>query len=198
MTRRPLLLVTVVVAALVGGCGDEREGRRAAASTDPQAGWTAYREADRGFAVRFPSDWRRAPRSLTPYLADPREILSLGTGPLVARTSRSHSQCAQKPVAALAALGPRDVLVSVQERRRPDSASYPPRRSSFRLGTRAAGPIGCLSAPSQRRTWWIPFRDGDRAFYALVAIGLDAPLEQRRTAERVLDSLRFDPGGRDG
>lgn len=52
--------------------------------------------------------------------------------------------------------------------------------------------------PQRVRTWWLSFTDRGRGFYALVALGRDAPVV-RRDALRVLDSLRFDsvPRGRD-
>jgi hypothetical protein len=39
----------------------------------------------------------------------------------------------------------------------------------------------------------IPFRDGARHFYALIALGQTATTQTRADALRVLDSLRFSP-----
>ena len=188
-----LLAVTLPVLA---ACGSDDEGAAVGSGApeallrgDPTAGWTVSADATRGVQVSFPSGWRRARRSLTPNLWDPRELLSLGTGPLVVEPKG----CGNMPAGALSALRAQDVLVSLQERRDP-GRGYPPRPARFRL-TRAirSDAIGCLSDPARRDTWWTSFRDGDRAFYALVALGRPASAARRREAELVLDSLRFTP-----
>jgi hypothetical protein len=194
MSRRaPACAVALVLLATgCGGASRAPAGERPAGAQ--RAGWTVVHDAARGFAVAFPSGWRRARRSLTPHLSDPREILSVGTGPFVVDEGR----CAHMPTGALARLGPGDVLVSVLERRG-GGRGDPARPRPFRLvRPDESEALACLSDPPRLRTWWRPFRDGDRAFYALVAIGLPAPAARRRQAERVLDSLRFTPRGAGG
>src|SRR4051794_27192383 len=67
-----------------------------------------------GDGIRFsvPAGWHVARQSLTPHLTNPHELFTAGTGRLPAAPGR----CAQFPSAALAAMGARDVLVTVQER----------------------------------------------------------------------------------
>src|SRR5689334_898435 len=85
--------------------------------------------AGRGDGIRYvvPAGWHVAGRSLTPYLVNPRELLTAGTGRLPA-----GGACAQNPGAALAAMGPRDVLVTVLERHGSVGAT-PPRPRRFVL-----------------------------------------------------------------
>src|SRR5215212_6447816 len=85
--------------------------------------WAAHRGD--GVTYRVPVSWHVAPRSLTPHLANPRELFTAGTGRLAA----SGGRCAHLPSAALAAMSAADVLVTVQERFGSDSDFRPrPRR----------------------------------------------------------------------
>jgi hypothetical protein len=184
-------MACLAIAVLGAGCSDGPEVRAAAAPV----GWTTYRDTNHVFEVQFPSDWRRARRSLTPNLADPRELVSLGTGAL--RTP-GPDDCAHMPQGALNAMSPRDVLVSIQESRRPFQGDSK-RPADLRLdrSTRAPG-LGCTGSGRQD-VWWLTFQDRGRAFYALVALGREAAPARRLQAQRVLRSLRFDAvEGREG
>jgi len=153
-------------------------------------GWTQFDDPARGLSVAYPADWHRATSSLTPDLADPREILSVGTG----RMAPHGEGCAQMPVGALRALRAADVLVTVFERARP-GGGYPPRRP---LRLRGRGDLTDASVCAGRRglrTWWRPFRDGRRAFYVLVAAGDRTSQRRLHEAERVADGLRFTQAG---
>ncbi|MCW2968783.1 MAG: hypothetical protein JWM71_2555, partial [Solirubrobacteraceae bacterium] len=151
------------------------------------AGWTTYHDARNGLEVRFPSAWRRARRSLTPNLVDPVEILSLGTMALAYRAGR----CAQLPVGALEAVGPRVVFLSVQERRGPEP-KFPPRPRPFRL-TAGSAADACVGGPRPWRSYWRPFSDSGRRFYLLAVIGDRASARRVRDLHAVIDSLRFAP-----
>jgi hypothetical protein len=93
------------------------------------------------------------------------------------------------PVQRLALRG-RGALVQLVERRDPSSGlrHYPARPARFDLPGRPEWVACC--APSDRKGWMFPFRDGSRAFYAYVYLG--AP-ETRAEALRILDSLRVSP-----
>src|SRR5919197_4102083 len=84
-----------------------------------------------GVRYLLPAGWHAARHSLTPHLLNPREVFTVGTGRLAA----SGGRCAQMPSAALAAMRPTDVLVSLQERFG-SPFEFPPRPRHFHL----AGP----------------------------------------------------------
>jgi hypothetical protein len=180
-------LPAVVSLVTLTGCGD---GRRADQPPGPQAGWTVYHDARAGFSVEYPSGWHRAGRSLTPALVEPRELLSVGTGPLRVR----ETSCAHFPTAALEAMGPSDALVSVQERRR-GRPQGPPRPRPFRLGRADTSEIAfCIAAARPPLTYWRGFTDRGRQLYVLVALGRGAAASRRREVLRILDSLRLRTG----
>ncbi len=189
--RLAAAIAIVLGAVLLGGCADRPQAR----ASDAPAGWTAYRDAERGFEVQFPSDWRRARRSLTPALVAPHEILSLGTGSLRAP---GPDGCAQLPVGALDAMGPRDVLLSIQEQaavRRGDprayGRAYRKAPASLRLArSTRTDELQCVDVERQD-VWWLTFQTQGRSFYALAAMGREAPQARRSQAQRVLRSLRF-------
>jgi hypothetical protein len=154
-------------------------------------GWVSFQNVRYHYQVSYPSNWQRASSSLTPYLSDPHEILTVGTGPLPVGGPR----CAQAPVNALEAVGATGALVSIQERA-PAYADggFPPRPNRFRLRPTPALEIPACLAPRRRpRLYWISFRDHRRHFYALIALGRTATNRTRDDALRVLDSLRFSP-----
>jgi hypothetical protein len=152
--------------------------------------WVSFQSVRYHFQVSYPSNWHRASRSLTPFLSDPHEILTVGTGPL----SVGGPRCAQAPVNALEAVGAKGALVSIQERA-PANAdnSFPQRPSRFRLRPERLEISACLAPTGRPRLYMIPFRDHGRHFYALIAVGRTATTQTRDDALRVLDSLRFSP-----
>ena len=146
----------------------------------------------RGFTVSLPPGWQLSSESLTPGLADPRELLSAATFPLRFREGR----CAHMPDGALMAMGPDDGFVSVQERGgRSSLAGFPPRPASFGASVeqRDGDIASCLGHTADTVKYWMPFRDAHRRFYALVVLGRRAPEKIRDDAFAILDRLRFDP-----
>jgi hypothetical protein len=140
-----------------------------------------------GVTYRLPAGWRAAPSSLTPHLVDPHELFTAGTGRLAARPAR----CAHVPSAALAAMRPDDVLVSVQERFSAHG-DFAPRPQRFALGPSNTSVLRpCAGLHSAVRTYWREFRDGERGFHVLVAVGPSAPRARVDQALAILDSMRF-------
>jgi hypothetical protein len=136
----------------------------------------------------LPAGWRAAPRSLTPQLINPRQLLVAGTGPLP-----PGGPCAHLPSAALEAMRARDVLVSVQERLGSPSA-FPPRPAHVRpSGDTRSEAQDCAGPRPRFSSYWFGFRDGGRGFHVLVAIGHDASPARKREAFALLDSLRISP-----
>jgi hypothetical protein len=184
--RRAALLLAVLTFA---GCGESGDDANTTA-TAPAAEWTTYRDDANGFAVSYPTDWFRADENLTPRLADPREILSLGTYPL----RRGSDRCAQHiPVNALADLGPTDAFLTLQEREDPSTERSDPRPSPFPLGPDTQDDADVCLPTREPLTMWVPFEDRGRAFYALYVLGPEATRETRAELVRILDRLEFDP-----
>ena len=182
-------VLLVLLAGALASCGGNGEAP-AAAVPSASPGTTRFADERRGFEVTFPSDWHRAEDVLTPALIDPSEILSLGTGKPV--PNGGSSGCAQHPTASLARVGPRDVFVTVQERRNRTSgemAAGPPQLAP--VTPDASELSACLDHRVPFETYWMPFRSGERGFYAHAAIGDDASPERVAQLQAVLDSLVF-------
>ena len=176
----------VVAVLAIAGCGGAQH-----APAPPTA--TPY--AAHGLTVALPPGWRAAPRSLTPHLVDPREQLSVATFPLRYRDSR----CAQFPGSALADLGPRDALVTLQERGNHTTKLFAARPARFAPGAGTADisqAHACTPGGGQFTDRWLEFSDRGRNFYALVAFGPSASASTKRAAWRILDGLRVDPAVR--
>ena len=160
-----------------------------------------YRDGEDGFSMTYPAGWTVADENLTPLLASPHEILSVGTYPL--RPGGKAPIDAYLPKNALADLGADDVFVTVQESD-PEPGSDSTRPSAFTPASVCdAGDPACRDGTGlgleDVRAWWIPFSDpsSGRAFYAFVALGEEAYRDPARSAAAwaVLDSLSFEPFG---
>jgi hypothetical protein len=166
------------LALAVAGCGTV------------SAASTGSGRAARGDGIRYtiPAGWHAAATSLTPNLTNPHEVLTVGTGPLP-----RGGECAQFPSAALAAMGPEDALVTVQERLG-TSRGFPARPKRFSLGPADTSEAQqCAGGNRSMHTYWFEFRAGGRGFHVLVAIGVAAPRARVEEALAVLDSLRVTP-----
>ena len=148
--------------------------------------------AESSIVVTYPADWQLAEESLTPNLADPREVFSLGTFAL----TPGGPNCAQAPTQALHDMDGTDVFLTVQERWGvgTHTSGFDPRPDAF-------GPISgsadnaffeCLD-PEERSDLnaihWIDFTDAGRYFYVLVAIGRDADPEEVSAVWETLNRL---------
>jgi hypothetical protein len=157
-------LATLVVAAVAAVCGHHVERH--------------------GLAVDVPPGWQVAKHSLTPQLLDPKERLSIATFPLRYRAVG----CNHFPSSALLDLGPRDALVTLQERAN--------RRIRFPRRPRHFGPLPhdgseapeCVSR-ARFTDHWQTFRDGGRNFHLFVAFGPHASAKTKRQAWEMLDGL---------
>jgi hypothetical protein len=161
-----------------------------AACGGPGAPVRARVTAGRGDGIRYvvPAGWHIARHSLTPHLVDPREVLTAGTGPLP-----SGGACAQNPGAALAAMGPRDVLVTVRERYRPVAGVTPrPRRFTLPPAVRSEAQE-CAGRGASFATRLVSFRTAGRDFDVIVAVGRKASRARLRQALAILNSLRVRP-----
>src|SRR5439155_6674688 len=98
---RACVSVLVLTALVAAGCGT-------ASPTSEPSPRVVHGD---GLSYSVPPGWRVARRSLTPHLVNPRQVLTVSTGPLPA-----GGRCTQFPSAALGAMRNTDVLVAVQER----------------------------------------------------------------------------------
>ncbi|MGD2100733.1 MAG: hypothetical protein PVG83_00710 [Acidimicrobiia bacterium] len=147
-----------------------------------------------GVIVSYPVDWFLAEVSLTPNLANPREVFSVGSFPL----RPGGPNCAQVPSNALHDMRPGDVLVSVQERFDAIASGFPDRPDRFgpAPGTTDNELYGCLDPEESDdigAIHWIWFTDQDRYFHVIVALGSDVGGEREKAAWAVLDDLVIAP-----
>jgi hypothetical protein len=185
-TRRTLqATVTALALAALTACGQSEPVAHVSE-------WSAFDVPRYGLSGALPSGWRLAPRTQTPRLDDPREIVTAATfapGPALER-------CNHRPVAAIAAMGRTDALVTVQERgAAAPVADFPARPAHFAAAESpgiARTVQECLGGPLPARVSRQEFRDGTRAFHVLVALGPDASPATEAEALGVLDRLRFD------
>jgi hypothetical protein len=188
----PRLVVGLLVASVLVACrSGSAEGVLAPAEmTTQRPAWTTYDDQEGRFSIRYPAAWERSMQSLTPGLTDPREIVSVGSYHM----RPGGELCAHLPVNALEDLSPADAFLTVQERAQPHLADYPPRPTQFDLGKPTEGFDGelCVREPGDFHQWWLPFRDGSRAFYALVALGTSASEETRQQVTQTLNSFHID------
>jgi hypothetical protein len=151
--RRALIPLVVLATVVLGGCGGEPT--RSSGGGESSVGWSTYRSAKLGFAVSFPSGWRRANGSLTPTITDPREILTLARLRIAGVPPDNYCRPWDEP--QLPEFSNRDALVTIQEGGRGSLSlnykSYPPGPSaSGRSGwrrTRRSQPASCATCRSR-------------------------------------------------
>ena len=155
---------------------------------------THEKDAPRPFRVTVSADWHWAEESLTPKLTDPRELFATGTFPLEFR----EMECEHLPGSVLREISSSDAFLTVQERvSEVASDVYPGRPDDFRQKEdRPADGFECVPQDAPYDTYWMPFSDAGRNFYALLAIGKDAGAETKDDAWAALNS--FEPLPWDG
>jgi hypothetical protein len=167
---------------------------------DPYCGFATFEGFAAGttFRIRIPDDvglpeevgrWHLADYSLTPNLAGPTEVLSLGTYPL----RQGGDRCAQIPENALEDLGRLDAFVSVQRRGGGAAGAFSPRPTEFTYQwldrQEGAGFWDCLDRADVDELYlrWGSFAQGGDQYYVIVALGQDAHATVR--AQQALDIL---------
>jgi hypothetical protein len=161
----------------LAGCDDGDGGAERPAEA-PDSPAEHVDRAD-GIAIEVPAGWHVADRPLTTVI-QPREVISAATFPLPPR----RGPCNHMPAGAVAAMGPRDALITIFETPDANPRAFPPRPT--RLAFEPDNGIECVSRPG-RRTSWTAFRDKGRGFYALVVLGARA---SKRQAVAVMNSFR--------
>ncbi len=189
--RLPLTLIVLMVLVLTGIFGWDYIQR---AINPPTTSTTTTQMALANAAVQYnlPEGWQVAGAKLTPFLATPVEILSAGTFPMQA----GGTDCAHMPEVAMDDLGPKDALVSLQERS-PAGDSFTPRPLSFGpllTGITPGDAFECIDEDERGDVGtllWHAFRDGDRGLYLLVVMGTEVTEETRQQTVGLLDSFSF-------
>lgn len=160
---------------------EEREG------FPEDSDYERYEDQAAAFSVVYPKVWHRAEASLTPSLADPVELFSIASFPLRYR----QTDCANMPKSAFEDMGSQDVFVSIQEASGAERNDGFFEKRSESLRTSKEWRLECV--PEGLTSYWIPFRDHDRVFYALAIFGADASLGWIDEAWGVLDSFEPQP-----
>jgi hypothetical protein len=138
---------------------------------------------DANLTINLGPDWELADENLTPILAEPGEVFSAGTGPLLA----GGEDCATVPEAAIEAMAPDDALVSIQEEGG-ETEGFPERPQRFVwMDGRQTIFQDCIDGDATLRAF--RFQDVGRGFYAYVAIGSEASSERIAEAVEILDNL---------
>lgn len=168
---------------LLAGCSSGPEAK----PTPKQTPWTTYADTAHAFRISFPSSWRRSPEVLATRVTDPHEILSLSTH----RARPGGERCGHVPENAMRDLGPRDVLLTLQERR--GSGGFGDRVHPFSLDyVRRSPPEECAER-SDILLGSSGFRDAGRGLHVMAAFGPDAEALHRADLERVVESLVLEP-----
>jgi hypothetical protein len=175
--RAALLLVCLTAAA--AGCSPGAADR--SVGSDRQA-------SSHGLTVDLPDGWHLADRNLNPVLAEPSEVLAVTSFPAAPGTGWACFD-APAPGRALQQLGATGVLLELEEYHGLEIGGFGARPASFRQ------PATQIACQGRFDSWWIPFADNGRYFYALLAIGTEAPAADVDRAWRTFDSLRVGPEG---
>jgi hypothetical protein len=179
------ILVGVITAAVLALPRADNGPRVVAPSGQPEL--THYRNDEKGFAIDYPTSWRRSAGALMPDNDDATELVSIGTYDL----PTGSTTCPTGPQNALDALPADGALVSVQERTdfmfAPARATYPP-----------ADPIAASDQPglcmvgSSYEHWVVTFTDQNRSVRVLVAFGSEASAATKDSAWQAINSLDLD------
>lgn len=185
-----VVVVATVGVALTSGVWDAtREIRLGPAPTDTAGeGWQRY--LGDSFEISYPPGWKPAAETLTSDPGAPVEIVTFGTGPLVV----GGQECAQVPEAAVEAMRPDDVLLTVQ-RRSSDTGfpSRPERFTQFTLDRLAFG--DCFDNRDRIDFAGLDFADDGRGYTAYAYFGAETGSGHR---DRVLQMLNTFQAGQPG
>jgi hypothetical protein len=197
------LLAGALTAVVVRGADSKVVVSNPGGTTDTTSPGRSYTDSTNRFSVTIPNGWNRAEQPLVPYVADPQELLSAGTVPLLPNTLGPACD-AQLPKSAIDALSPTDVFVLVIESHESGQlpnprapvvpSQFPTRPNNFADAQFQA--IGC-SGP----TWSYPnvqfqrisFQDHDRVIHVFLAWGNAVSQQRRSQTWELLNSLRFAP-----
>jgi hypothetical protein len=153
--------------------------------------WTSISE--HGVAGRIPPAWNLAQGRLVRNLINPREVMTVGTGPLPAGAG---GNCGRYPAAAMAAMRGGDRLVSIQTSPKVEGAKWFGRLDVWpdHAQLPKARPMLIADGPEPRVahrvfTQRLDVREGDSYFWIFVAYASPPTHIQIEQAERILDTI---------
>lgn len=175
-------LVVVVLQRNPSGLGSDE------VRTLPGVG-APYSDDVNGFSIQIEPGWTRSSAPLRPWLASPREILSIATAPLVPSTGSGNQAACPSEVARVVVdgIGPGGAYLSLDQGGLGNTGTYEPRSA------RAADLTwnrGC-PLPDGKRVEIASFHDAGRDLIATAVFGPQASTARRTEVYRMLDSLRF-------
>jgi hypothetical protein len=183
-------LCALALTLAASACAGEGDSAKAVAPD-----WTSYEIPGAGVTVSYPPGWTRASGKLMPNLADPKELVALGTFEL----PPGGDNCAHMPENAVEEMSPADGLIVLEERLLDGEdgsgtfEGYPERPEHFGPGSGyPSEAVDCLDRPKAFFDRFIAFRDSDRRFYAYVALGRQVTPGIRDQAWAILDRLEIE------
>lgn len=204
-----LCLAVLALTLAASACGGPATGDQGGPATEQSATvetdvattdsieWTSYEISEAGVTISYPPGWMRSTETLMPGLADPRELVSLGTFD----PPPGGENCAHMPENAIEKMKPADSVIVIEERVGDTEdgsgtlADYPERPEHFGPGDGyRSEAVDCLDEPKAFFDRFIPFRDSGRRFYAYIALGSDVPPAVREEAWTILDRLEIETG----
>ncbi|HJY31533.1 MAG TPA: hypothetical protein VJ573_01425 [Actinomycetota bacterium] len=200
-----LAAAAVFIGGAIWAAAFVREGGPPSFSASPALegdGVTTFDDEQDRFTVDLPAGWLASEEAINPWVSSPREILAVATYPL--RRGGEAVVDFQLPSRAVEDLGPKDVLIWLNESDGPGDFAERPARFGpcepcggddwTRLCAEPTGDTPRLSLP-RIHAWWFGFADQGRGFYVFVGMGEHAfqDPERAQQAWEVLDSLRFLP-----
>ncbi len=160
---------------------------------DALTGFSLVADPEDRFRLAVPTGWGMASESLSPLGGAGGQLFAVGTFEM----RPSLEDCVHIPAQAVEDMGPEDAFVWVEEggSAGPAGADQPSSFAELIDGVdESSMPYWCLT-PAGRTDLgvlqWITFTRAGRGFYAIVAVGRDAPASRVTEAVTVLDS--FDP-----
>ena len=181
------------IAMLAFTCADDVAPRETSSRLpSPSAVWEVLRDPQWLYEIEHPRTWKVGPLLVSHGDTRQWEMLALATY----RLRSGGDRCPHIPVNALNDLGPRDALLYVQE---PEYVEgLPSRHGSSHVGFSTEADylyetsiFRCVDEAQDFRYAFVPFGERGRNFFALLALGLEAPSSTRRDLLRSFDSLRI-------
>ncbi len=156
------------------------EGLRGASAEE----WRTVRSDEKRFTIEVPSEWTATTSALVPAVTDPVELVTAGTPAKF--LSGSPDGCPSY----LEEIGPTDVVLTISEPSGELSGPTLVQGRAITLSDGYASDLGeCLESSPVFAERMIPFKLGDRYFFAHVIVGSAANPSETERLVRTLNSF---------